>query len=130
MTENTKPTFDELLQAAKDEKWDFVDQHLKDEDLTDENIEWAARVGLIDADDNVADLAASVLMVSNKNLGVFYEAAARAWMEDHEYNIVRYRLAMALYKRGDRYPETLAVMNEATADKDVGELAQEFLKAA
>jgi hypothetical protein len=129
MKDKGTPSFQDLLEAAKREDWDFVDANISSEHLTLERLQWAKREGLVDADQNVRDFAATLLDESDAVLDKVDQAWLAGQMAEDDHPIVRYRLAIALYKRGNRSPEVVAMMKEASKDPDVGELATIYLNA-
>jgi hypothetical protein len=126
--ETSGSVFETLLQAAREEKWDVVDAGLNNENITPDDFLWANIKGVKHIDDNVRDFSATVMMVSDLPINEGLQNILREQMMTDSYHIVRFRLAMALYKRGDRSTETMAVMQEAKEDKDVGEIANEYLQ--
>lgn len=121
-------SLNELIDAAKREDWDFVDGNINESHLSREQIDWALKIGLADTDDNVRDLAATLLDRSDEVLGEEEVGALEKQMAEDSYHIVRFRIAIALYKRGDRNDAVAEIMNEAKNDPDVGELASKYLE--
>ena len=125
-----QPTFDELREAARESKWDFVDAHLT-EGVANDSISrllselqldsWAA-----DLSDEERDFTATVLMMASVPFSHKEMLAIKKKMAEDPYNIVQYRLAMALYKRDDRSEEVLRMMHESDNNPDTGELSREM----
>ena len=124
--ENT--IFKQLIEAAQKEDWDFVDANISESHLSREQINWALEKGLRDVDQNIRDLAATLLDKSNEELSQEEIENLEKIMTGDSYHIVRYRLAVALYKRGDMKPIVVQMMQEAKNDPDVGELAKSYLE--
>ncbi len=128
MTENDmekgKVTFEDLLESAKREDWDFVDANINESHVIKERIDWAIFDGIFDEDENVRDFAATLL---NKTDVVFDKTALEVLekrMNNDDYHIVRYRIAIVLYGRNYITPEIQKMIGEAREDPDVGELAK------
>ena len=121
------PNFEDLINAAKENRWDFVDEHIavlaNDEGVT----AWALNEGLEDADGNVRDLAASVLEKSPASLPEATKTKLLQLMTDDANPYVRFRSAFALYVRGERSPEVITKMQEAEKDSDVSGIAKDYL---
>ncbi len=126
MEQNKLVTFDELLRAAQKEEWDFVNENINASHYTEERLRWALDKGLFDPDQNIRDLAVTLFDESETPLAVVDVEKLKQAMSD-PYHIVRYRAAIALYKRGHRSPSIEQVMQEAKKDPDVGELASRYL---
>lgn len=130
MTEPIKPTFDELLARARkgtDADWAFVDQHLGPEHLTEERVTWARKHGVIDADENARDFAATVIAHSDVPLHEVDMAWLIGPMVSNAGTPPGWWLANALYKRGDRDPEVVAMWeNACQQDNPAGEFARKL----
>jgi len=118
---------DQLIQYAKAENWEAMDalipQVCNDEDF----IQWSINSGLKDADDNVRDLAVSILEKSthilNENIVDFLENLMQ--MDKNIY--VQFRAAFTLFNRGIRSEAVMSRMHEALIDPDVKEIAAGYL---
>ena len=128
MEQNEMPTFEQLIEGARNEDWDFVDKNINDGHLTSERINWAVNTGLSDENNNIRDFAATLLDKSDYPLISDNTEKLKKIMANDLYHIVRYRLAIALYKRGDKSSEVQQMMLEAQNDPDVGDLARKFFK--
>jgi hypothetical protein len=126
MEQSESVKLNQLIEAAKIEDWSFVDGNINGYHLEGEPFEWAMNAGLTDADKNVRDLAATLLDKSDETIDTETTTKLLKTMADDDHNIVRYRLAIALYKRGDRSPSVIKMMQEAKNDPDVGELASSY----
>ncbi len=131
--DNKRMTLSELIELAKQdtpEAWEIIDRALKAYKPAPDFlfwVRWGARGATVDG---VRDLAASILMASDEPLDEAGQVVIERWMAEDTYHIVRYRLAVALYQRGIRTDAVVAMMEEASNDSDVGELARNVLKAA
>ncbi|OHA20147.1 MAG: hypothetical protein A2836_00945 [Candidatus Taylorbacteria bacterium RIFCSPHIGHO2_01_FULL_45_63] len=124
--QKTTVAFEELLEAAREESWQFVDENISESYLTEKYIRWALTEGLFDADPNIRDLAATILNMSDTPLNPPDIKTLEAVLEDDPYHIVRFRVAIALYKRKRQTPLVLRVMEQAKSDPDVGELVRRY----
>ena len=128
MNTNGKPTFEELLERIRkggDDNWDFFDANLGPEHLTREYVMWAWKTGLIDDNDNVRDASATIIARSDESLSEVDMAWLIGPMTQDDNQFVRHWLANALYKRGDRDPEVVAMWKEACKqDTPAGEFAR------
>src|SRR5690349_17996857 len=118
-------TFDTIVDAALHEQWDFVDDNLKPF-LDTEGFAWALKnIAVGDHNRNVRDLAATILNRTDFEISEKDVERLLTQMEDrNEYGIVRYRLAIALYRRGIKRPAVLQMMDEARKHADVGKEAR------
>ncbi|MFH0804103.1 MAG: hypothetical protein V1896_00690 [Candidatus Zambryskibacteria bacterium] len=127
MEQNNGVKFEQLVEAAKNNDWGFVDENINESHLSYEYTVWAIKDGLLDKDRNVRDLAATILDKSNEQLDPEDAKEVERIMLRETYHIVIYRLAIALYKRGIRNTAIERLMSEAKDDPDVGDLAKSFL---
>ena len=132
MTENNMEkrnvTFLALLEAAKREEWGLVDDNVGKLELTEERLKWILTVGIFDKDKNIRDFSATLLDQSDIVLTRGdLEFLEERMMED-SYDIVQYRLAIALYKRDYQTAEVEEMMQKAKDDPNVGEEAKKYLK--
>ena len=125
--EQNNTTLEQLIKAARKEDWSFVDGHINNSHLTGEPINWALSAGLAHEDQNIRDLAATLLDRSDEPFNPTDIENLKRIMADDPYHIVRYRVAIALYKRGSRNPAVEQMMLEAENDPDVGGLASSYL---
>jgi len=121
MSENNKEkidelTFEGLLALAKNEDWDAVDKLIKEFNITRKIIDWALNTGIFDEDNNVRDLATTFLDNSDIDLKETEITILKDIMKKDIYNIVQFRTAIALYKRGDRSTEVEEMMQKAKDD--------------
>ena len=89
---------------------------------------WATVPGLLDTRRTVRELAATFLHESEAFIEHVDQISLVERMLKDEYHVVRYRLAVALYKRGNREPEVLQMMRGAASDPFVGDLAKRYLE--
>ena len=130
MTFEQEPTLEQLIAEAERENWELIGPWIT-EAVSTKHIAWAKsknkEEGLLHMSAGVRDLAANFLDESDALL----TEEEQEWFVEHmmhdPYHIVRYRLAIALYKRGNRSAEVVDMMQEATNDPEVGELAKSYL---
>lgn len=119
---------DQLIQYAKDENWESMDalipQVCNEEDL----IQWSINIGCKDLDDNVRDLAVSILEKSKYPLNENDIDLLETLMETDKNVYVQYRAAFTLFNRGIRSEAVMGRMHEALADNDVKEIAANYLR--
>jgi hypothetical protein len=128
MEQKEKVTFEQLIEAARKENWEFVDENINESHLTRVQVDWALDMGLGDEDKNIRDLAATLLDKSNEALNPEEMEKLEKIMTEDSYHIVQYRIAIALYKRGNRNPLVVQMMKDAREDPDVGELACSYFE--
>jgi HEAT repeat protein len=127
--EMNMPNIDDLIQAAKKEEWDVVDKDIpnlcKDPSVQERAIEL-----LKDTDGNVRDLGASILGKPKINSKIFLRAKPilRDVMTGDENQYARYRAAFALAEHGGYKAQVMRVLQEASEDKDVGDIARKYLE--
>ncbi|HLD04754.1 MAG TPA: hypothetical protein VJG90_03460 [Candidatus Nanoarchaeia archaeon] len=121
----------DLIDAAKRQKWEFVDTHLAEVCNDSSNIEWAVGVGLDDLDGNVRDLAASLLERADIQPSAFEQMRSRLHSvmtrDSHPYARYRSALALAAHGPGSYREEVMRVLGEASTDPDVSDLAKAYL---
>jgi hypothetical protein len=113
---NDTPTFEELFDKIRpggDDNWAYFEDNLGSEHLTLERVMWAMKTGLIDDNDNIRDASATVIAWSDVPLHEVDQAWLIGPMTEDSNVFVRHWLANALYKRGDREPEVVAMWEEA-----------------
>lgn len=118
----------ELISAAQTERWDFVDKHIALLADTPEAPVWATSEGLEAADDQVRDLAASILEKSSAPLLEHTKGKLLQVMAADKNIYAQFRSAFALYAHGDRSPEVLTKMEEASQDPATAEIAKKYLE--
>ena len=118
---------EELIDAAKAEHWDAVDKNIAVLANNEEVIAWALDKGLEDTENNVRDLAASVLEKSSVSLPESTKAMLLHLVAWDENIYVQFRSAFALYVRGERSPAVIAKMQEAEQDPGVADIARKYL---
>ena len=126
---NIKMGVDQLIAAAKAEDWDFVDGALPSVCNNSAYLGWVEKKGLKDPDSNVRDLAVSILgKTADNDLIVRVQAKLRELMAKDKNPYVRYRSSFALAGHGLESEEVRRVLEEASDDEDVGEIARNYLK--
>jgi hypothetical protein len=133
----TQPLYDLMAKArlGTPEAWKEIDAAItadvkakKKVLFTPVGLAWAMGAGLNDVDDNIRDLAASILEKTDQSeFGVFQADVVRK-IRDHIIGdanpYVRFRLAFCLYRRGVRDPLIDKTMDEAAADPDVSDIVR------
>jgi hypothetical protein len=127
MDTQADPTLEDFIREAKKENWTDIDLWMT-EAIATSCLGWAMKDGLVDDNDGVRDLAATFLDESDAPLGQNDQAVLADKMAVDDYHIVRYRLAVALYKRGNRNPKVVEMMERALEDSDIGPLALSHFK--
>ena len=130
--ENVSEEFKQIILAVtaitKDEDWLSIDEKISQPQfLTAENVRWAIHFGLNDTNRNIRDLAATILDNAEPTLSEKEIELLKTWMERDQYDIVRYRLAIALFKNGSEDNEVKNLFNEALKNESVGKIAEKIL---
>lgn len=123
--------FEDLLEAARRGDWELVDESLEYAHITPERIRWAVKQGINDPSPDVRELAATVLQDSDPQRQAFTDEERETLLQ-YECNvdnddIVQYRIAMALYKRGVRDRIVLDLIEEASLNRYVHKEARKCL---
>ena len=127
MEKNNMVSLESLVSAAVKEEWGFVDEKIeKGFDITTAVMSWAISLGMKSEDKNVRDLAATILDKSDLEINPVDVGVLKGIMEKDPYDIVRFRIAIALSKRGDKSPAVEKMMLEAREDPNVGETANKY----
>jgi hypothetical protein len=123
-----QPLF-ERIKDGKEENWDYFDANLGPQHLTLECVTWARKHGLIDSNEHIRDASATVIAHSDEPLSEVDMAWLIGPMTEDDNPFVRYWLANALYKRGDRDPEVVAMWEEACKQNSIpaGEFARSLI---
>lgn len=122
------PNFDDLLEAAKKGDSMLVDKCLANSDIGPEQLAWVKNEGGMDPDDNVREFAATVLHVSNSHLDQATQTWMEEWMEKDRCEVVQYRVAIALYKRGNRKQFVIQMFEEACEHPTLRDIALKYEK--
>ena len=122
---------EDVIAAAKDENWKYVDERINDI-CNDIKVQKRALQLLQDSDGNLRDLGASILgkaQIDHERFDAMRPFLSEVMMKDKN-PYARYRSAFALAEHGaGRYKSNvLKVLKEAAKDKDVGEIAREYLE--
>ena len=119
-----------LVRAAKEENWDYVDSVIPEICNRKESLEWAYNTGIRDEDDNVRDLAVSILEKASIDSSGFDRMRDKIaeLMESDPNPYVRYRSAFTLAAHGPgKYRDNvLKVLKEAEQDRDVSEISKNY----
>jgi hypothetical protein len=119
-----------LLAKAKAGDWDHVDAHLRDGDILSTDLKWAIYVAGMMGVNEVRDFAATLLDVSTLPLSEDDMRQLEAQMGEEDSDIVRLRVAIALYKRDSKWPRVRQYFDEALQHPDLKAVAERFRKAA
>jgi hypothetical protein len=128
MKDTKMVTIEEIISAAKNEQWDFVDKQIPLVCNVPEVIDRSSEL-LTDSDGNLRDLGASILAkakLSDKKYNQVRPTLFKNLGDSHIY--ARYRAAFALAEH-DQKPydkEILNVLGEASEDPEVGEIAKKY----
>lgn len=118
----------DLIELARQEKWEEVDGVLPTFANRAEVLEWATKSGLYETDGNLRDLACSILQTSNYKMRETDMKRLRELMGGDENKFVRYRAAFALFHNGIHSEDVIEVIEDASGDKDVGVIANKYLE--
>jgi hypothetical protein len=105
--------------------WTLIEESIKKLNPGEDYVVWATNIGLEDPNQDVRDLAATILNISAYPFEPERTERLIEKMANEEYNIVKYRLAIALCQRDVEHIGVLHVMAEAMMNPDVGDLARE-----
>lgn len=130
MSNEPRPTLEDFIKAAMDGKWDWIDANLLDTDITQKELSWAIQEVKTDPNDDMRDLAATLLVVSGLPLTLMEQRELTRVMMEDACPVVQYRLAVALFKRGSSYAEVRSKFEDALEDPDVGPVAKKYKMAA
>ena len=119
--------FEEMIDAARAERWDFVDEHIGEFADNPEVFAWAAGGGLEDADGNIRDLAASILEKSTKSLEPRTRGKLLSLIDGDPNIYVQFRSSFALYVRGYRLEKVVLKLREASKDPATENIAKGYL---
>lgn len=117
-----------LIADAQQGKWSSVDRNLP---LVCDNlvfVDWALENGLGDPNGDLRDLAVSILEQSEHELEPDEIGKLKNMMKTDGNPFVQFRAAFALFNHGVRPPEVIEKLHQASRDKDVGEIAKNYLK--
>jgi len=121
------PEFSEVISAAREENWDYVDQNLSSFANDDEVVDWARSAGATSDDDNERDLAASILEKTNHDITEQDKDTLRGMMQADKNPYAQFRASFALFNHGDRSEAVIGKIKEATKDEDVKDIAEKYL---
>ena len=121
---------DALIEAAKKEDWEEVDKSILDVCNNESIIAWAFRKGLNDGNENVRDLAASILEKTNSILTGEIKEKLYSSMKKDSNPYVRFRscFALAAHDPSFRKKDVKAVLQKAKKDPDVSQSAESYLE--
>jgi hypothetical protein len=123
---------DKLIKAAKKENWTYIDKEIATIKNYEPFIWWAFPTGIHDPDPNLRDLGVSIIEKSNVD-GVRFRCMRQELfklMTSDPNPYVRYRSAFALAAHGVGIysKQVRKVLMEAKKDKEVSEIAKQYLK--
>lgn len=115
-----------LIEAAQNGEWDMVDGSIH-KVLSPAHMEWAAKLGLSDENDDVRDLAATMFEESLQSIPDELRNKMYQMIQADTNNAVRYRLAFALYKRGDHIQLIQDTVEKAAKEPELAAIAKRYL---
>lgn len=120
---------EKLRKAAEKEDWDFVDENLPKVSNNPKFINLAKNIWLDAKNKHIRDLAASLLEQTNV-LDEETEEKLYSRMSKDPHPPVRFRSAFALtkHKYNKHNQEVTDVLQQATQDPDIKEIAEYYLK--
>ena len=122
-------TIDKLIEEAKNENWDLIDQQIPKIANEKDYVEWA-KIGLDNSDGNVRDFATSIFGKYYNGSIEDIEEKLYHLMKTDENPYVRFRSAFALAYHNSKkdIDKIREVLKEAFLDEDVSEIAKECLE--
>ncbi|MCF7866714.1 hypothetical protein K9L67_04790 [Candidatus Woesearchaeota archaeon] len=120
-----------LILAAETEDWDYIDKKILEITKKTEYAKWAFKQGIYDKNDNVRDLAVSIIEKSEIPIEKFDEMKNTLieLMKNDKNPYVKFRSAFSFVNHGQgKYdPLIKKTIEIATSDSDVKEIAKEYL---
>lgn len=120
-----------IKDAARDERWDYVDSKIPAIVKDSRFVDWAAKKGISSKNGNVRDLGVSIIEKADISFGAFpsLKDSLYALMKKDSNTYVRYRSAFALsaHGAGEYQKDVVGVLKKAAKDKDVSDIAKEYL---
>ena len=120
-------TVEKLIEKARQENWDEIDKILPEVCDSESYVRWAANQGIFYDDDNIRDLAASILEKTNHPYFSTAKDGLKKMTISDSNPYARFRAGFALYAHGDRSKDVLKVLEDAMADEDVANIAKGYL---
>lgn len=120
-------SFNDLLTAAQQEKWELVDKNISKFCDNLVAVKWALNLGIKNEDGNVRDFAVSILEKSNCKFEKQNIVELLQKLDQDENPYVRFRSAFALFTHGNRSEKVIQKIKEALEDDAVKEIAKEYL---
>jgi len=121
----------ELIEAARKEDWDLVDEKIPELVKDPSVVNWAYDSGIDDEDGNVRDFAASILEKARISKERFDDMRETIYghMGSDSNKYVRFRSAFALAAHGvgSHRDEVERVLHEAEKDEDTADIARGYL---
>lgn len=122
---------EDLINAARKEDWRFVDEKIP-EVCNNIKVQNMALRLLVDKDENVRDLGASILekaRIDSARFSRMRAPLARVMKNDNNLH-AKYRAAFALANHGpgEYIQEVLELIKQASEDKEVSEFAKNYLR--
>ncbi|MGD0728814.1 MAG: hypothetical protein ABR981_01940 [Candidatus Micrarchaeaceae archaeon] len=125
-------TIEKLIESAKKEDWIYVDSVMPSIAKDRNFLTWARSKGIRDNNEHVRDLAVSIIEKTEMRPDEFtsLRVPIRLMMIKDSNKYVRFRAAFALANHGPGlfYKEVEKTLIEAKDDKDVSEIATEYLR--
>ncbi len=120
-------SIEELESAAKRQDWEVVDAALPGVCNQPTYVTWATQAVSTDINPDVRDLAAGLLELTSHDFDKDLIKELRACMVTDDNRYVRFRLAFALFRHGDRTTDTIDLIQRACGDPDVAETALAYM---
>lgn len=122
-----------LIDAAKEENWDYIDERIQEISKNNTYISWAIKSGVDNEDGNVRDLAVSILGKTKLGKSEFQGVETKLHRLLYDSNkYVRYRTAFALMEQNlEEYGTNhmvIKTLKEAKNDEAVSDLANWYLE--
>lgn len=121
-----------LVKAAKEEEWDYVDSKLPTVKDYKQLVEWSFNKGIHDEDKNIRDLGISIIEKADIPEKEFMKMRPQIFklMISDPNPYVRFRSAFALsaHGAGGYSRHVKQALQEAEKDKDVRKIAKQYLK--
>lgn len=103
-----------LLERAERGEWSHVDARLRNADILSTDLKWAIYGASIESlGVQARRFAAALLNISDLPLSDEDMRFVEGWMAEEDDNVVRLRLAIALYARGSKWPKVWEYFEEA-----------------
>lgn len=123
---------EQLIEAARKEDWDTVDQEIPKIVKKRAAVQWAYKTGIKDSNANVRDLAVSILEkapILEQDFSGMRETVYNLMKSDaHRYVRFRAAFTLAVHGAGEHKKDVARTLQEAEKDKDVSDIAKNYMK--